>query len=449
LVTYIKSLRFPKGSKEAQYRDTIAIRMENWIPAIGHIFSCRSGIPWSAFDGKCVIFDISRMHEDAQIFLQIYFLRKLLFLKEITSELEFDVIYDFDELSKFLENNYVKTQGQGPLTVVDVARRARKRGVFLSYKDQVAHLIPPAISANCPTIVIFRLRQQDDLRKIQGEMNLTSDQAAYISQLENIPGKRECLYQNKDMKEAMLAEVEEADLSNLLTHDEIRELMKEKLKDLPWEPAGAGRTKSPEKRSEALSENASRMLQLIRLHPAAPLHKIRGMTGQSAHQFKKTIDHLAALSMITEPEALSLGLSGKPSFYTELLPTGNKALGLGPDEPHLVRGKNKSLLARVMLTILANYHERNGIEYRIEYHGCDLAAFDLDTKCFEVETLADTPQIARNIRRDINELDPAEIVVVFETVEQIARAREVAESRLSRDEMERVRFEQIKNFLID
>lgn len=82
-VQYMANAKPPRGSKEEKYRETILERMQGWLPVIGHLFDCRSGYPWESLRGQVIIYDVSRVDGDAQLFFQSFLISKLLFIKDM------------------------------------------------------------------------------------------------------------------------------------------------------------------------------------------------------------------------------------------------------------------------------------------------------------------------------------------------------------------------------
>jgi hypothetical protein len=175
---------------------------------------------------------------------------------------------------------------------------------------------------------------------------------------------------------------------------------------------------------------------------------VRYASGLTKTNFNHAIDSLVAKAAISEPEGISLGGTGNPHKYTEILEPGANMLGHPWETVRMVGGKTKSLRGKVMLYAMMEHFNRIGSAFEIEWKGADLAVLsEGQVSCFEIETNPNTPHIAVNIRRDLKQIGAIRVAVVMETQEQLQRAREVCESRLTTQEMQRVAFLQINNFI--
>lgn len=324
-------------------------------------------------------------------------------------------------------------------------RAARKLGITISIKDQISSVVPKDILATCNTVIVFRQMDKDDLIRMERVLNLPTDATCMISKLKD----RECIIIDKDLGEPHWATIEHVDLSQLYSIDFIKELMKPKLKQLHFEPTyEASRPGNlqllPDKTER---ERMLMVLSAIARNPAKPLSLARQQTGLSANQFNRVLDGLRSLGMIEKPERMSLGRIGSAPYYTEITQTGATYLDEKWENVCLIRGKNKTLKARIMVTIVAQHLCRSDVDWKAEYNGCDLVAvIDGALTCFEIET-AVNHHIAKNTRRNIADLSCERVVIVMETIEQLGSAMEICRTRLSPEEIRGTEFKQIKEYM--
>lgn len=356
------------------------------------------------------------------------------------------ILLDIDELHKFIWNA-IKSQSPYRPILLEAARLARKRGISISYKDQIYSEIPKDLVASCNTKVFFRIQDQDDLRKAERELNLSSEQTPALAGFDD----QECAHTDKDMKEVLFSKVEGVDLSDLLTHEEIKALMEPKLEALSWKPAVEPGFQSGEKTFHADASEKEKLqlvLKAVAENQGEPLKVARVQTGLNPGQFSRILRDAEDMGLVARPEKISLGKAGSPALYTELLQPGAEFLGLDWEETRFKGGKNKTLTAKVMVRLVAEHFRRIGSSPTLEYMGADIAVINRDkVVCYECET---TPvaHIARNVRRDLSrEISADAVVVIMERAEDLERSKEICRTALTSREMELTHFMQVKNFL--
>lgn len=441
---FMKERLSNSSGKKAQYLETVIERFNNWIPAIAPVFRFRSGYPWDALKGHLLIYNIQNMTLDGQLFYQNYLLAKLLFIQEKVTFGTDLVFYDLDEYTKFQQSAANKQSQYIPL-IDETTQRARKRGLFISYKSQRYLNISPEIIANSNNIYIFRLRHQKCLQTIGEELNLNSDQTPHLAKLED----QECVFINKGMKEPQLARIEDVDFSGFLSHDEINELNKHKLEKLPSqsavtpEPAPLTRTPEPvgiyKKVGLAAAEDTSKGIDL-----GTTAKRI----GEDSKKFYQAFADLVKQQFFTVIQEFSFGRPGKRR-YSEITERGAKRFSLDYDKFRLLHGMNKSIKARVMTTIVAEWLERDGRDWKSEYHGADLWSIrgDGSLQIYEIETLPHEHHVAVNIRRDIKTFNPDSVCIIVDSSGDVVTARETIRTRLTPDELAKTKIIQIKEYM--
>jgi hypothetical protein len=436
-----------KGRK-AQYLEVAAERFQFWVPAIAPIFRYRSGYPWKALKGKVIIYDLRGLTLDGQLFFQNFLMQKIMFIQERTDltddpSMRDYVHSDIDELHKFTASAKQKLS-QYPPIMLEVGRTSRKRKKSIGYKDQFMSTVEKELVGTCAALVIFRLRDQDCLKKCQRELNLTTDQAAYIAKLDD----RQCIFIGKGMKEPVLAEIEEVDLSGLLTHQEIKELMHRKLENFAYEPPEQPAAREPG--SEKASPGLQDLLMAIARMPGNPLHEIRRELRLRKAEFDRLVALAVDRELVSKPEPISLGKPGNPPLYCEILPAAAEVVGRSFEEIRFPGGKTKSLRGKMMTLKLVEALRRDGHKVRTEHFGADVVGIkDGVLTCYEVESSPmPAHQIALNIRRDLRgDLNPGEVVVVMERQDELEAVEDKCRTRLHESEMARVRFRKITEFL--
>jgi hypothetical protein len=254
------------------------------------------------------------------------------------------------------------------------------------------------------------------------------------------------------MKEPCLMRVEDADMENLLSLEEIKKLMEPKLAKLRWKPVcedSITPERSPEDRQDALGISERDMLrsilEAVKNNPGKPLMDSISGLGERQHVWRsvKTLENIGYMAL----ERISTGRPGSSAYYAEVTESGAKFLGLPPEEAGIKSGKNRSLKAKIFCLKLEEHFRTRNIRTAAEYGGADLALFHPEgITCYEVET-AHVPHILENIRRNLHRTGAVKTVVVMATKEELLKAGEICKSKLSPDEFSRVEFRQIGEFL--
>ena len=444
-VSYVKqsARKAPSKSKRQQYLTTISERLALWEYSIGSLFNSRKSVPWEFMKHKCVIWDLRNKDHLAQLFFQNYLLMKLLFIRSrIETEDRSQILFDIDELHRFINSAQKKESLHAPF-IIEAARTSRKRGIFISYKDQFFSTPPKELIGSCNTIICFRMKDQDCRRKAEKELNLTSDQTAELGKLPN----RNCIYITKNEPEARLCEVPELDMENLLTHDQIRELMKGKLPESEEPKFAQKPTPTMEVDTTELAK-LKQLLQAISSNTAKPLETTRNELGWPKPEFTRLVKLASKSNLITDPESVRLGQKGRGKLYAEILKQGAEFIGANLEDIQIPGGKNKTLQSKVMVFELASKFAELGYGVHLEHRGCDLLVSDQNNlfTAYEIET-SPIPHIATNIQRDLEQIDPAKVVIVMVTKEDLEIAKEKCAVRLTEEQMRRVEFKQIKELL--
>jgi hypothetical protein len=286
------------------------------------------------------------------------------------------------------------------------------------------------------------MRDQSDKRKAQQELDLTTDQAAALSELK----PQECVCISDKSDGPVMSRVPDLELDNLMSVSEIKVLMEPKLEQLSWTPAES--QEDPRPRVQIVGAEAGQLamvLNKISKNYGEPLSAVAKDLGIKWKQLKRILEALQDMGAISM-ERISLGKSGSSPYYAELLEPAADILGVDYEEIKMPGGKTKSLRGKVMTLKVLNYLEGEGIPAQTEYMGADVSALiDGLMTAFEIETIPDY-HIAVNCRRDLKDF-AGRVVVVMERVEDLHEAEQKCLTRLRKEELDKIEFKKISEFL--
>ncbi len=441
-----------KGSKREGYNEVAHERFKMFLYSIGPLFNSRRSFPWEKLSGV-VIYDLTAVPHDGQIFFQNYMATKMLFIRTFLTDDRAPIIYDLDEMSQFwsaADLSLRRGSIEMPI-IIFLARRSRKRGIFISYKDQMRKTVPEEISSQCGAQFIFRHTGQSDLRQIGDELNLNTDQLRFIARMPD----RQCVFILPGMIQPAVAEVPYLDTSSNMSLDEINEIMWAKLKIMEHEESGSqervllvddedGQSHDREEISE--SEKLADILNIVARYQGHPLSRAEQSSEMDYHEFWAGIEKLEQLGLIRK-EKISLGFPGRPPWFAEITEKGAEFLGV-PHETLKMQGKNKTLKAKVMCFMVAEKLKEGGCIPVMEFSGADIAVCDSGGRieCFEIETSANQ-HIAENIRRDICDIGAESCTVIMTSRNLVDKARKMCESGLESEVMQKTRFVTLRGFI--
>ncbi|MFH1373256.1 MAG: DUF87 domain-containing protein [bacterium] len=190
LYSLLNNMRFQPGTRRAGYHESLLDRVQSLLDNLGPMVDCESGYPLEDLARKSLVYDISSLSQEAQLFvLHLKLLKMQLYREAQLEEAGKEAaatgsdVFVVEEAHRATAKVLEKRPDLGEPLLYDLVRTGRKRGAKFVFVEQVIAGIPYQILGNINCRIIGRISDGRSLIALAQITGWDDDQLDFIREL--------------------------------------------------------------------------------------------------------------------------------------------------------------------------------------------------------------------------------------------------------------------------